>query len=85
MRKKPKSCPHKNICKVDNATFHGYKLGIQRQGVLFKRYFSTRQHGSWEAAEAAAVAERDRVLELIKDISTEQMLILANKYNNRKA
>ncbi len=47
-------------------SFLGWRVTICRKSLHFTRYFSDRQYGSMEASLAAALALRERLLELLR-------------------
>ena len=78
-RKKPKSSPHKNLCRCIYPTFTGIRLAIQRKGFTFSKYLPLKG-SDWESIEAEALAERDFILSQIEGLNEARLLKFFNQY-----
>lgn len=83
LRKKPKSSPHKNLCRYSTPLFTGVKLAVQRMGLNFVRYFRVESN-EWEEAEREALRERDTILRNLEGKSEKEILKYFRKFRDTK-
>ncbi len=59
---------HRNITRFtyEFTSFQGWRVTLCRNQVHFTRYFSDKQYGGEKPAFAAALAVRDRLMELLR-------------------
>lgn len=80
VRVEPKSSQHRNISRVHKGYVKHVRMTVVRCGIQFVKTFLFSTYGSWEAAEQAAVAERDRVIAMTAGKSAQELLSLRNEY-----
>lgn len=84
-RPRQKSSPHKNLHRRTSPEFSGFRLSVQRKGFNFVRYFSVSKYKSWNAAEEAALAERDAIIAMTEDKSELETFRLFQDYRKHIA
>lgn len=84
-RPRQKSSPHKNLHRHISPSFSGFRLSVQRKGFNFVRYFSVSKYKSWNAAEEAALAERDTIIDMTEGRSEREIYSLFKDYRNKVA
>lgn len=80
VRVEPKTSQHRNISRVQKGYVKHVRMTVVRSGIQFVKTFLFSTFGSWEAAEQAAVAERDRVITMTAGKSAQELLSLRNEY-----
>lgn len=57
---------HLTHFKYEDTSFEGWRVAVQRSGILFCRYFSTLEYGGEDAAREEAIRLRDALLEALE-------------------
>lgn len=71
---------NKYITAYDNDTFYGYRVSIQKKGIVITKYFSSTKLGD-KNAKNMAIAYRDNLLAALKSCQTsEEVLEVRNNF-----
>lgn len=68
----------KYITPYDNDTFWGYRVSIQKKGIIITKYFSSTKLGDKEA-KVMAIAYRDELLTALKSCKTAEDVLELRK------
>lgn len=57
---------HLTHFRYEDTSFEGWRVDVQRSGVLFRRYFSTLEYGGEDAARREAIRIRDAIMQALE-------------------